>query len=55
MQVGTAQNAGSVFVRTEPFAPSAAQLQEYAGEYRSDEIDAVFRMTVREGRFASSG
>ena len=49
VQVGSAQNAGSVFVRSEAFAPSAAQLQEYAGVYRSDEIDAAFRMTLRDG------
>jgi CubicO group peptidase (beta-lactamase class C family) len=38
-----------VFVRMDPYAPSADQIAEFAGTYRSDEMDAVFRMTVRGG------
>ena len=38
-----------IFERTEPFAPSATALQEFAGIYRSDEIEAVYRMVMRDG------
>ncbi len=37
------------FERAEPFAPTGAQLEEFAGVYRSDEMDAVFRMTLKDG------
>jgi CubicO group peptidase (beta-lactamase class C family) len=37
------------FERAEPFAPSATVLEEFAGIYRSDEIEAVYRMVVRDG------
>jgi len=40
----------AVFIRMEAFAPKPEQLAEYAGEYRSEEIEPVFRMTIREGR-----
>src|SRR5688572_26641526 len=39
-----------VFVRSEPFAPTRAQLEDFAGVYRSEEIDTVFRMEVTEAR-----
>lgn len=35
--------------RVEPFAPSSAALAEFAGVYRSDEIETVYRMVVRDG------
>ncbi|MEX1129998.1 MAG: serine hydrolase domain-containing protein [Vicinamibacterales bacterium] len=38
-----------VFVRMDPYTPSADQVAEFAGTYRSDEMDAVFRMTVKDG------
>jgi CubicO group peptidase (beta-lactamase class C family) len=38
-----------VFQRVEPFVPTVAQLQEFSGVYRSDEIESVYRMTVRGG------
>lgn len=38
-----------VLVKTEAFKPSADQLAEFAGIYRSDEMDAVFRMTIKDG------
>lgn len=43
--------AGStqVFVRMDPFTPSAEQLAEFAGTYRSDEMDVIFRMTITDG------
>ena len=40
---------GPVLIRMEPFKPSADQLAEYAGVYRSDEMDAVFRISVKNG------
>ncbi len=39
---------GTVFERVEAFAPTATDLQEFAGVYRSDEMDAVFRMTLKD-------
>ena len=36
--------------RMEPFTPAAEQLAEYGGVYRSDEMDAVFRFSVKDGR-----
>jgi CubicO group peptidase (beta-lactamase class C family) len=38
------------FERVEPFAPSTAQLQAFAGAYRSDEIEATYRIVVKDGR-----
>ncbi len=35
--------------RAEPFTPSAATLAEFAGIYRSDEIEPVYRMVVQDG------
>lgn len=40
----------ALFVRTEPFMPKPHELADYAGEYRSEEIEPIFRMTIREGR-----
>ena len=37
------------FVRTEPFSPAPAKLAEFAGTYRSDEIEPVYRMVVHGG------
>ena len=46
---------GTVFERVEAFAPTATDLQEFAGVYRSDEMDAVFRMTLKDEALDSSG
>jgi CubicO group peptidase (beta-lactamase class C family) len=35
--------------RAEPYAPTAADLAAFAGTYRSDEIEAIYRMVVRDG------
>ena len=35
--------------RAEPFTPAPAALGEFAGTYRSDEIEALYRVVVREG------
>jgi hypothetical protein len=50
-RVKIAPPAGPVedLARAEPFAPTAAQLQEFAGTYRSDEVEALYRMVVRDG------
>ena len=37
------------FVKTPAFTPDAAQLQDFAGTYRSDEMDVVFRLTLKDG------
>ncbi|HSC30012.1 MAG TPA: serine hydrolase domain-containing protein [Vicinamibacterales bacterium] len=41
--------SGEVFVRAEPFSPTAAQLAEFAGAYRSEEIEVVYRIALDEG------
>jgi hypothetical protein len=40
-----------VLERAEPFAPDAAALAEFAGTYRSDEIEPVYRLAVKDGQF----
>jgi CubicO group peptidase (beta-lactamase class C family) len=40
----------SVFERSEEFKPTPAELAEYAGEFRSDEIEPVYRFAVRDGK-----
>jgi CubicO group peptidase (beta-lactamase class C family) len=47
--IGPPSGRGDVLERTEPFVPTAAQLAEFAGAYRSDEIEALYRMTLRDG------
>lgn len=47
--IGPPSTRGDVLARVEPFVPTAAQIAEFAGAYRSDEIEAVYRMTLREG------
>jgi CubicO group peptidase (beta-lactamase class C family) len=44
--IGPPSGRGDVLERAEPFAPTAAQLAEFAGAYRSDEIEAVYRVTL---------
>ena len=38
------------YARAPSFEPTAAQLQEYAGIYRSDEVDMPQQVMVRDGR-----
>jgi hypothetical protein len=38
------------FERVEPFTPTTAQLDGFAGAYRSDEIEATYRVVVKDGR-----
>ena len=42
--------AGDTFERVEQFAPTPAQLETFAGVYRSDEIEATYRIVIKEGR-----
>jgi CubicO group peptidase (beta-lactamase class C family) len=47
--IAGASGSGDVLDRAEPFVPTPAQLAEFAGAYRSDEIEAVYRMMLRDG------
>ena len=38
------------FERVEPFAPTPAQLEAFAGVYRSDEIEATYRIVIKNGQ-----
>jgi CubicO group peptidase (beta-lactamase class C family) len=40
---------GDVYARVVEFQPSAADLREFAGRYRSDELDAVFEVQIDGG------
>lgn len=42
-------NPIEVLERTEPFAPAPAALAEFAGTYRSEEIETVYQMVIRNG------
>jgi CubicO group peptidase (beta-lactamase class C family) len=44
LSVGT-----TVFERREPFAPTPDELAAFAGAYRSDELEATYRLRVHEG------
>ena len=43
---------GTAFVRTPAAAPKSPELVEYAGEYRSDELEPLYRVTIRDGKLA---
>lgn len=45
----TIEGSNGPFIRTEPYAPTAEQLAELAGAYRSDEMDVVFRLALHDG------
>ena len=38
------------YSRATPYQPSAAQLEEFAGTYRSDEVDMPREVVVRDGK-----
>jgi CubicO group peptidase (beta-lactamase class C family) len=40
----------TVYERAEEFKPAPAQLQEYVGLYRSDEIEAAYRIGIQDGK-----
>jgi hypothetical protein len=50
LRVGGARDEGQLFERAQPFEPGPAQLPEFAGAYRSDELDIVYRITLDDGR-----
>jgi hypothetical protein len=41
--------AAVTFDRVEAFTPTSAQLEAFAGVYRSDEIEATYRIVVKDG------
>ena len=41
-----------VYERVAEFKPTPEQLAEYAGEYRSGEIEPIYRMVVRDGKLS---
>ena len=47
--IGPDGGSGDTFERVEPFAPTAAQLEAFAGVYRSDEIEATYRLVIKDG------
>ncbi|HJU42141.1 MAG TPA: serine hydrolase domain-containing protein [Vicinamibacterales bacterium] len=48
--IGPEAGPTETFERVEPFAPTPAQLEAFAGVYRSDEIEATFRTIIKDGR-----
>ena len=46
--IGTPPNAGSVLERVEPWTPSAPDLQSFTGAYRSEEIEPVYRLVLKD-------
>lgn len=45
-RVGNAPGAGERFERVQKFTPTAAQLGEFAGAYRSEELDITYRIRL---------
>ncbi len=41
---------GVRYEKIEPAKPTPAELEEFAGDYRSDELDTTFRLAVKEGK-----
>jgi hypothetical protein len=39
-----------VFTALAPLTPTAAQLADYAGNYYSEELDAVYKLAVKDGK-----
>jgi CubicO group peptidase (beta-lactamase class C family) len=50
MTAGPETGPRTAFQRVEQFAPTPAQLEAFAGVYRSDEIEATYRMAINDGR-----
>jgi CubicO group peptidase (beta-lactamase class C family) len=48
--IGPETGTGDSFERVEPFAPTPAQLDAFAGVYRSDEIEPVYRIAIKDGQ-----
>lgn len=49
MQMEVADQPPRRFARIVPWAPSAAELAEYAGDYHSDELETIYRVRVAIG------
>jgi hypothetical protein len=50
LTVGAEDGKPDAFSAVPPFAPSEAELQEYAGAYSSEEIDPLYTLKVEQGR-----
>ena len=50
VSVGPESGAADTFERAEAYAPTTAQLAAFAGVYRSDEIEAAYRIVVKDDR-----
>jgi CubicO group peptidase (beta-lactamase class C family) len=48
MRAFEGQTLNGTFERVEPFAPTPAQLRDYAGRYASDELNVVWTISVRD-------
>ena len=46
--IGTPPVPGTVLLRVEPWTPAPSDLQVFAGAYRSDEIEPVYRLTIKD-------
>jgi CubicO group peptidase (beta-lactamase class C family) len=47
LRLRTGSDPSGLFERLEPFVPTPADLEAFVGVYRSDEMDAVFRITSK--------
>jgi CubicO group peptidase (beta-lactamase class C family) len=47
--IGPETGSGDTFDRVEPFAPTPAQLDAFAGVYRSDEIESTYTIVIKDG------
>lgn len=50
LTIAPESGTAATFERVEPFTPTDAQLEAFAGAYRSDEIEATYRIVVKDGR-----
>jgi CubicO group peptidase (beta-lactamase class C family) len=50
MEVKRGEQPSLLFIPTEPYAPSAAALKEYQGDYTCPELPATFALRLRGGR-----
>ena len=50
MTLTSTDTAPQIFERFQPVKPSAEDLAQYAGEYKSDELDAIYKFAVKDGK-----
>ena len=55
LTIAPESGTATAFERVEPFTPTTPQLEAFAGAYRSDEIEATYRIVVKEAGCGSSG